>query len=824
MTKWSPLCSGFARLAVATSLIGITGAACSVAAAADVDRDAPNFTRDVAPILASRCYACHGPDQAESGLDLTARDTSVHELESGEFAIVAGDADAGTLIDRVTSTDEFERMPSEGEPLSDEEVDILRRWIDAGAKYESHWAFEPIGDPVPPQVDDPGGDQVTSFVDAFVVSNLRDGGLDLAPPVGRRQWLRRVTYDLTGLPPTTDELRRYESDDSPTAHVRVIDRLLASPDYGARWGRHWLDVVRYAETNSFERDGPKPNAHRYRDYVVDALNADKPYDQFVREQIAGDELDTVTAETLAATGYYRLGLWDDEPADPLQAKFDGYDDLVATTGAAFLGLTINCARCHDHKIDPIPQKDYYAMVAFVADVTPYATRRDTTTNNQIDVSPPELKRRYIECERRRNHLRDSMRTIEQTGIAKMSAPDQRATEGPPRERRRVLNEKLRDHLDAPQWARYQGLKEQLRDAEDALKNLPPRTRVLGLARTIPNPEPTFVLYRGNPASPTDSVEPAFPDIFNTPPPTIPPNDGPTSGRRRVLADWVTSPDNFLTPRVIVNRIFQHHFGRGIVRSPNNFGRMGSPPTHPDLLDYMARRIAANGWSIKRMHRGILSSATYRQSSEHPESDRYRAIDPTNDQLWHFGRRRLSAEELRDSMLMVSGRLNRQLGGPSVYPELSPEVLAGQSRPGEGWHVSSIDQQCRRSIHIHVKRSLIEPMLSAFDFPDPDVSCDARFQTLGPNQSLALLNSDFAISSASALVDSLDLPAEADKVTAAMLANAVIGRVLRRSATAAEIKDADRLITSLIERGLDREQAHRWYALSVMNWNEFIFLQ
>nr|WP_286178408.1 PSD1 and planctomycete cytochrome C domain-containing protein [Rhodopirellula sp. JC639] len=778
-----------------------------------------DFQKQIQPILAKKCYACHGPDEAESGLEFTSRDAALAETESGSFAIVPGDVEASLLIERITTEDEFERMPPEGDPVTEDEAALLREWIAAGAEWEKHWAFEPLTDPTPPEV--ASADWQSNPIDAFIYDSLSKANLTPNGPAGKRELIRRVYYDLTGLPPTKAEVDAFVADESPQAFHRVTEQLLDSPHYGERWGRHWLDLVRFAETNSFERDGPKDNAWKFRDYVIRSFNEDKPYDQFIREQLAGDELDQVTKETLTATGYYRLGIWDDEPADELQARFDGLDDIILTTGQVFLGLTMNCARCHDHKIDPIPQKDYYSMLSFFEDVTPYARRGDLNTFSQIDVSSDQLRARYAANDQQRRSIEQQMQEIEQIGIAKMSAPDQRATEGAKRDRNRVLKEKLQANLTDQQWDRYQELKEQLKANAEQLKALPQRERVMGLATYRKIDEPTYVLYRGSPHSPSDEVSPAFPTLFEDAPPALPDTESTTdrsAGRRRILADWIASEDNRLTARVIVNRIWQFHFGRGIVRSSNNFGQLGTPPTHPELLDYLANRFIQDGWSVKSMHRLILSSRAYQMSSQGNETSL--AADPDNELFWRFDPRRLSAEEIRDSMLAANGSLNTAVYGPSVYPTLSPEVLAGQSKPGSGWGKSSQSEQNRRSVYIYVKRSLLTPMLSAFDFPDPDQTCEARFMTLQPAQALSLLNGDFAAQQAAKLADSV----EASAIDNRELVRRVVQAVLARDATDAEIADGDELITRLqTQHGLDAERAKTLYCLSVMNWNEFLFI-
>ena len=777
-----------------------------------------DFASQIQPILARRCFACHGPDHAESGLRLTDRDAALAVADSGEPSIVPGDAAASALVARIISLDEGEQMPPEGDRLSDAEVEAIRQWIDQGAGWSEHWAFGPPVQVEPPLVGGVAGE--LNPIDRFVLHSLAEAGLSPNPPADRRTLIRRAHYDLTGLPPTAEQVEAFVADPDPEAYEKLLDTLLDSPHYGERWGRHWLDLVRFAETNSFERDGAKPNAWKYRDYVIRSFNEDKPYADFVREQLAGDELSVVTPETLSATGFYRLGIWDDEPADPLQARFDELDDIVSTVGQVFLGLTIDCARCHDHKIDPIPQTDYYGMLAFLADVTPYGTRGDQTGNNQVDVSSDELRGRYADNESRRRRLEEELREIEQAGIVKMSAPDQRATEGDARARERVLRDKLQQHLEPEQWQSYTALRGRLEEIRSEFKALPPREVMLGLAKTEPNPKPTYLLFRGNPHSPTDEVTAAFPKLFGESAPVIPPaaEGARSAGRRRVLADWIVDPANRLSWRVIANRVWQFHFGRGIVRSSNNFGQLGTHPTHPELLDYLASRLIASGGRLKPFHKLIMTSQTYRMASD--SQAEAILVDPSNDRFWRFDPRRLSAEEVRDSVLAASGSLNRQVHGPSVFPRLSREVLAGQSQPGSGWGRSSPEDENRRSVYIHVKRSLLVPMLSAFDLPEPDRSCEARFMTLQPGQALALLNGEFIHEQARRLTERIG-GADQDDVD---LIHAAVRTVLARPPTAVEIGEGTALLADLQGRyGLSRRDAVDLFCLTVFNWNEFVFL-
>ena len=789
----------------------------SMLQAQQASNEVVDFVQDVKPILAKHCYACHGPDESEGGLNLSTKSTAFAETDSGSHAIVPSDPAASEILVRVTSNDEFDQMPPEGERLTPSQVEILRQWIQQGATWDEHWAFKPMQVIPVPEVNDQEWSKHP--IDAFIYSSLDSAGLRPNPPAKRQDLLRRAFYDLTGLPPSAQLIKEFSEDPSSETFAKHVEDLLASPHYGERWGRHWLDLVRYAETNSYERDGPKPNAWKYRDYVIRSFNEDKPYDRFVAEQLAGDELDQVTKETLTATGYYRLGIWDDEPADPKLAIYDELDDILTTTSQVMLGLTINCARCHDHKIDPIPQKDYYSLLSMFADVTSWGSRGDQRSNNQIDVSSDELNERYRSNDEAKRKIDSEIREMEQAGIATMSAPDQRATEGPRKQREDVLKAKLKDHLSEEQWTAYQGLKSEQKRIEQEARSLPPREMVMGLARTQ-EPKQMFVLQRGSPHVPGEPVDPDFPEIFNSESlelTSLQPSEK-SSGRRRALAEWITSKNNLLAARVAVNRIWQFHFGRGIVRSANNFGQLGTPPTHPELLDWLALRFIETGWSFKEMHRFIMSSRTYQMSSSIQEAAA--AVDPNNDLFWKFDSRRLSAEEIRDSILLTNGSLNSNPYGPSFYPQLSREVLAGQSRPGSGWGQSNEADQNRRSVYIHVKRSLLTPLLTAFDFPDPDLTCEDRFITLQPAQSLALLNSEFVHQQAARLAKSIEPQAVGDEevVRKAILA------VLSRNASDEEIENGTALIARLqSDFSVNRDRAVELYCLSVLNWNEFLFL-
>lgn len=807
------LCSS---IAAATLSLG----AASVSAQSPLTAQSPtvDFRRDVQPILAGRCYACHGPDEHEAGLRFDDQETVYGELDSGEVAIVPGEPELSALLYRVAAEDEFSRMPPEGEPLSDDEIAVLTAWIEQGAAWQGHWAFEPRRSVEPPRVADDSA--VANPIDAFIQSRLEQAGLESAPPADRRTLLRRVYFDLTGLPPSPEEVEAFVADESPDAYEQRIDRLLESERYGERWARHWLDVVRFAETNSYERDGVKPNAWKYRDYVIRSFNDDKPYDQFLREQLAGDELEGSDRETIVATGFYRLGRWDDEPADRALAVYDEFDDIVTVVAQGMLGLTVNCARCHDHKIDPIPQKDYYSLLAFFRGLGGHGDGgRFPDKYSQVDVTPPEIAAAHQANDAEMERVRTAMRAIEQAGIEKMSAEDQRRSEG--NERRRLLREKLADYLDDDQQTRYDALGEELRAVRRAREELPPRERVLGVAFCDPTPPETHVLIRGMPQAEGEAVPPAFPTLFGEDVPEIPEveNDALTSGRRRVLADWIASDDNRLTARVIVNRIWQHHFGRGIVRSSNNFGQLGVPPTHPELLDWLAERFVAAGWKMKPFHRLILTSNAYRRSSQAVEASL--AADPNNDLFWRFDMRRLSAEEIRDSILAVGGTLNDKMYGPGFYPEVSEEVMAGQSMPGKGWGDSSPEEQARRSVYIHVKRSLVTPLLETFDFPETDSSCEARFVTVQPQQAFALLHGDFNLRQAEVLAERLR--GEGGDDVADQVRRGLELAYSRPADPATVERFCEMIAAFRDEHGASADETLKLFCLALYSTNQFLYL-
>jgi len=787
--------------------------------ASDAAESSVDFARDVKPLLARRCFPCHGPTASEGGLRLDDAKAAVAELDSGLHAIVPNDVEQSALIARVSATDEAERMPPEGKPLTPAEIETLTQWVASGAPWEKHWAFVSPQRHTPPTVR--RGAWVRNPIDAFILARLENAGLDPAAPADKRTLARRAYFTVTGLPPTIEQLEAFIKDERLDAFENLVDQLLASLHYGEHWARHWLDLARFAETNSFERDGLKPNAWKYRDYVIRSLNDNKPYDQFLKEQLAGDELDEVTEDSIIATGYYRLGTWDDEPADPLQARFDEFDDIISTTAQSMLALTVACARCHDHKIDPIPTTDYYGLLAFFADVTPYADihERQPARYSQWDMSKPEERAKREELQDKEDLTRKEMKAIEDVGIQRMPVGDQEITRTPDRDK--LLQDKLEQYLNISEWELYQATKQRLESVRQEILKMPTLNSALALAKCEAHPSPTHVMLRGNPHVPGEEVQPHFPALFGEAAPVIPTaaEGARSAGRRRVLAEWIASPRNMLTARVIVNRVWQHHFGRGLVRSASNFGELGTPPTHPELLDWLALWLVDHDWQLKPLHRLIMTSNTYHMASAN--DDRAYALDPTNDLLWRFDMFRLGAEQIRDATLVVSGEFNPHMYGPGFYPTLSQEVLQTQSRPGDGWGQSTPAEQARRSIYIHVKRSLLLPMLTAFDFPDVDASCEARFVTTQPGQSLVMLHGEFMNEQAGKLASRV--AAEAGGEPGAQVAHA-LHLALGRSATEDEVADGLQLLERLtLEHGQEPSDALRYWCLTVLNLNEFMYV-
>ena len=932
------------------------------------------FESKVRPLLLAKCVGCHGEAGALGKLRLD------QPLTPEKAALV---------LLRVRGLGGKPRMPQGDAPLSPAEISALDAWHKQGAPWperkqtkqpnlfdlgKSHWAFQPLKSPTVPKVHNTAW--VRNPIDAFVLAKLEAKKLKPSPTASRRELIRRVAYDLTGLPPTPEEVTAFEEDTDPKAYEKLVDRLLASPHYGEKWGRHWLDLVRYAETNSYERDNPKPNVWRYRDYVIRSLNADKPYDRFIKEQLAGDELEGGGNDGLLATGFYRLGIWDDEPTDREQARYDALDDVVATVGQTFLGMTLDCARCHNHKIEPILQKDYYKFVAFFNGINHFRNGGPTDekplfggeseraaflvrgTQQKQEIDALQLKIKAMESQTSAEtaesigsdlddltyrYYRDSFEKLpnfdtlkaERSGpvpskliditlrdrdteigfvfegslivprdgrysffldsddgarlvingleVIKYDGIHGQGTEqiqqvslkagrvpfrldyfqnvggvgfslawSGPQLRRRLLSTSRSNGSEGsktgaavfsdPQKAReHQQLLKELED----LKRRPVSVDRALCVTEMNQPLDTFVLLRGSAAARGDQVEPGYPVILGGGAPALPPTriavapssgepvkggrasipaaqvSETSSGRRLALANWIATPENKRTSRVLVNRVFQHHFGRGIVRSSNNFGLGGDTPTHPELLDWLANQFTHHqGWSLKKLHKLILTSNTYKQSSR--SNPIALKADPRNDLLWRFDMRRLTAEEIRDSVLAVSGNLNPALYGPSIYPDIPQEVLHGQSVPGKDWYPDRMrpEDKARRSIYVFVKRSLVFPLLDTFDLAETDRTTPVRFASTQPTQALTLLNGAFFNDQARVFCQRLEKETggSLDKFVSQGLALAT-----QRPTTPAEVARGVKLIKNLEARGLPQKQAKAYFTLLALNLNEFMYL-
>ncbi|MSU63246.1 MAG: DUF1553 domain-containing protein [Pedosphaera sp.] len=944
------------------------------------------FERKVRPLFAENCFSCHGEEKQKSHLRLDST-AAIRAGGEGGSIIVPEQPEKSRLVIAVSYQDEDLKMPPK-KRLSVRQVADLTEWVKLGApmpvdeavvastpakkefqindKDRAHWAFQALKKPAVPAVREK--QWAVHPIDAFLLAKLEANSLAPNPPATKPELIRRAYYDLTGLPPAPAEVEAFVADSSPRAWEQLIDRLLESPRYGEKWGRHWLDLVRFAESNSYERDGDKPHTWRYRDYVIRSFNADKPYDRFLREQLAGDEFANPDPDALIATGYYRLGIWDDEPADRDLARYDSLDDIVATTGQVFLGLTVDCARCHNHKIDPIPQKDYYRLLSFFQNIHHYRNGGPTDEaplfaseaekaayekdlrefqkkrdGLQATITQTEelFRARYSKGERVEpadldelefSFYRDTWEKLPDFSLIKPEAggkitsglfdigqrtrdtafgfvfkgvlivpqegdytffvdsddgsrltvddkpvlvydgihvvgTERKATvrlrqgrlpvkleyfqqveglgldiawSGPTFSRRplssrvestvepkrksakkeftKLIQEEGRRTLGTEQFERYQQLKKELQD----LKNDPaPANKALVVTESGTNAPETFVLVRGNPNVKGDKVEPGFLEVLNAPPPQIPtpPPGAKSTGRRTALADWMTSPSNQLTARVMANRIWQYHFGRGIVRSPNNFGVQGDRPTHPELLDWLASEFIAQGWRLKPMHRLIMTSSAYRMSS-HGRGEALK-LDPVNDLFWRFDMRRLTAEEIRDSILAHSSTLNLKMSGPSVFVDIPKEVTAGQSQPGSGWGKSTPDEQARRSIYIKVKRSLITPLLESFDLAETDRSSPVRFNTVQPTQALGMINGDFLNQQAQVLAARLRREAGDDVRQQVRLG---LYLVTARPPTETEIKQGVGLIDAIQkENPAAPELALNYFCLMALNLNEMVYL-
>ena len=691
----------------------------------------PEFDTRIAPLLKQHCVICHGEDSQEGELrvDQLGRDFSDRRA-AGRWQDAA---------DRIRTGE----MPPKGEePLPAEDAAAILSWITKQAETAQagrpHWAFQTVQDVEPPQTEGAWG---AHEIDRLIFAKLQAKKLKPSPPADRVTLLRRVTLDLIGLPPTPEETAAFLADDSLEAWERIIDRLLASPHYGERWGRHWLDLAQYADSSGFHNDLDRPYAWKYRDYVIRSLNDDKPYARFVAEQLAGDEVDGANEESFIATGFGRNGPSNDDnmgktPEALAQYRADQLDNLISTTGTVFLGVTIGCARCHNHKTEPLTSRDYYALLA-------------------------------------------------------------------------IFN-----------GTQKHGLVPGTEDAAGKKVEVDPALQIQALVERSGKVPKTFVMRRGLASQRGEEVEPATPVVLTSRPVTFPPPaaDAKSSLRRRTLAEWITAPENPVSWRVLANRVWQHHFGVGLVTTPGNFGVSGAEPTNPELLDWLTRRLIEDGGRLKPLHKRILMSATYQQSSAHRED--LAQADPANQWLGRMNLRRLEAEILRDSMLAASGKLNRTVGGPAIKPRIREELLSASQRNKWPIVAQESDPHWRRSVYIYSKRQLLMPMLELFDAPTTIDSCSQRRTSVLPTQSLVLMNDEFVEDQAGFLAARITAEAGDDLSQAV---EQIFARTIARVPPPGQIQEAIQFVQSREAAG-NRAAALADLAHVLFNSSAFLYVE
>ena len=752
--------------------------ACGAPAAPQVPVDAAHegvklFREKVRPVLEASCFKCHGGEKTRGGLDLSTREKLLAGGDEGA-GIVAGDPAASSLIKRIRHLEE-PFMPPKSDKLPEASIREIEKWIAMGAPYDAplggvvarpkgagemvvtasdrqFWSFQPLKKAEPPAVKD-AGKWARTPIDRFILAKLEEKGIAANPIADKRKLIRRAYFDLIGLPPTPDDVERFVSDASPDAWEKAVERLLASPQYGERWARHWLDVARYADSTGYEKDEDRPNAYHYRDFVIRALNQDMPYDRFVKLQLAGDLIEPQNPQAWTATGFITAGPTETEKETD-KSRYDEWDDMVSTVGSSMLGMTIACARCHDHKYDPIPTKDYYRLLAAF------------TTSKRMD------------------------RPLEGSAVVEQGS-------GERRDRRRSKE-----------------------------------GTALAFGQVKEGPSKTPLLNRGDPDSKGALLDQGFLSVVTVE--GTPETHWPISQPRLALAEWITDVDRGagrLTARVIVNRLWKHHFGRGIVGTPNDFGMQGDRPTHPELLDYLAGEMINRGWSLKAMHRLMMTSTAYMQDTTF---DPARAkLDPDNKLLWRRTPARLEAEVIRDSLLAVSGNLNDTMFGPGVKPPLPLEVISTGSTKKWPTDIKDGPAVWRRSVYLFQKRSVRIPMMEAFDAPDMMASHGNRMATTVAPQALAMLNSDLARDQAERFAQRVIKEASGsarDRVVRAYWL--ALGRPPTEGETAkahafidqqARIyRDAGRKGT--LEEGRDGNPAFVDFCQVLLNLNEFVYVE
>ncbi len=708
------------------------------------------FEREIKPILRQRCFSCHDGESSQSGLALESVASILRGGALSGPAVMAGKSGESPLIQYLRG-EKQPRMPLTGSALPEADIALISEWIDqmqvtdSGEAEEEAitWPWRPLTAPPVPEVRNPSW--VNNPVDAFILAKLEEKGMVPAPPASERARLRRLYFGLIGLPPTPEEAERFLGDPSLEAYHQEIETLLARPEYGVRWGRHWLDLVRYADTGGESTDDARSHLWRYRDYVVRAFNQDRPYDRFIKEQIAGDAYRQYGDEARIGTGFLYQWIPVQRDRGP-ERRRDVLNDVVGTTGSVFLGMSLGCARCHDHKYDPIPTRDYYRMEAFFAPLLLRAA--------PVPFTEFELARRQPDLWQKKAAAWDEVLASRKAlGHRKKTEFKERMKAN----RLPVMAQDLKDWaLDITDtdlnWAMKKGVLFSKEEQElhrllgkhttrFANPNNPGYFKPMAFTASdspIRHSVGTYVLKGGNYLLRGEAVEPGFLSAVTGH--SDPVNLDGLPSRRKLLAEWIASPENPLTPRVMVNRIWQYHFGAGLVANPSDLGKNGGGTRHPELIDWLAWQFIQSGWSVKSIHRLILQSNTYQQSLRNPQWEAYQKTDSGNRYLWRRSPIRLEAEVIRDSMLAVSGELNPLLGGPPFFPKIDQEVM---DRASTWWEPSPVEERNRRTVYMLQCRSLQSPMISAFDGPNIQETCPIRGVTTVTPQVFALFNSDFS---------------------------------------------------------------------------------
>jgi len=744
-----------ARVAVLCAGLASSGAICAAESAAA--EDLRFFEQNIRPLLAKNCYKCHGSEKTKGDLRLDSRAGVLVGGVNGP-AVDPGKPAESLLMLAVSHTDEDLKMPPK-KPLAERDIKLLEKWIAMGAPWpgavgktgspskiteedRQWWSFQPIKKPNVPQ--SKGDSWSRNEIDRFLLAKLKAEGLAPAKPAEKRQLIRRAYFDLTGLPPAPKDVEAFLADKSANAYENLIERLLDSPQYGERWGRHWLDVVRYAESDGYRADDYRPHAWRYRDYVVKSFNEDKPFNRFIKEQIAGDEIAPDDPDAVIGTGFLRHGIYEWNQRDAETQWEEIMAEMTDVTGEVFLGLSVGCARCHEHKFDPIPRADYYSLQAFLA---------PTVWTIDAPVGTPQQRAQHEKAmkawEAKAKPILDQIAAIEkkhrdaaQESATKIFPAEVQESVRKPYEEQNTYDRQLHYLVERQVIKAWERLSSRIKgDEKKKWDELQKKLKELEKSKPAPLPvamtvrdasfEPPVVKIRGSRSKQT--FEPRVFEVLGGLKPEIEPIPNiKSTGRRRALANWIASPDNPLTARVIVNRIWQQRFGRGIAASANDFGKLGEKPTHPELLDWLAATFIEKGWSIKELDRLILHSAAYRQTALREAPEIARMKDPSNRWLWRMNTSRLEAEQIRDAMLAASGELDLKLGGASV---------SGEAK--------------RRSLYVKVYRNKPDKMLGAFDLTDGLSSSPKRNVTTTATQSLLMINGDWTMKRAAAMAGRLE---------------------------------------------------------------------